>query len=407
MNVDIAVKPDTPTQVAVAPLVLTPPEAALPVVAEQVQGSVKLPDALREQVDTQLDAFCAGLKGADLNSDEFKKRLDQAFNLGRKEIADATTLTNMFTKKNFVGETDEPAYKAISDMRTLFDDLNPAKQGDLFTQRRILGVIPFGNKLQTYLRRYESADSQMNKIYESVVLAKDEVAKGVSELGNMQQKMWTGLEKLEAAVYFITRLDERLTSEIEQVRAAEPDRARSLEQEVLYYVRQNQGDLLAMQAVTINAYTVAGIARKTGREVMNGCDRVSTLGMAALSVGVSLARATGVQIKTAQMLGGAKKSIEDLVLATGQAVQDHVKATAEFSSNPLLGVQTLQKMVDQTFSALDSMEQFRLASLTTMQSNNEMVRTDITKYMHRLKNDRSAEAGELKLEATGGISLAA
>lgn len=402
MTQDISTTPE------LAPLVLTPPEAVTAVQPAQASSAVKLPDPLRQQVDSQLDAFLQTLATADVTSDEFRKRLDQAFSVGRKEIADATKLSNSFTQKNFVGETDTPAYKAISEMRELFDDLNPANQGDLFTPRKILGIpVPFGDRLTRYLRKYQSAEGQIKTIYENVIAAKGVVEQGVFELGNEQKKLWAGLEKLEAASYFIRTLDERLCAHIETIRASDPGRAKAIEEEVLYYVRQNAGDVLSMQAVTINAYQVAGSLRKTGREVMNGCDRVSTLGMAALSVAVTLARATGVQVKTMEMLEGSKASIEGLITATGEAFNAHVKATTDFSRNPLLGVATLQKMFDATFAGMDVLEKFQADSLAVMSTNNAMLEDTLGKAMLRLKNSRSAASGDIGLTAsTGGIALA-
>ena len=378
------------TQVAPA-LVLTPPDVVTPVVAAQAKGAVPMPDELKARVDAQLEAFLGALRNENVSSDAFRSKLDAAFSLGRKEIADATTLSNAFTKGNFVNEAETPAYKAIAEMRSLFDELNPAKQGDLLTPTRILGIpMPFANKLNRYLRRYESAEKQIGALYEHVVTAKDEVSRGVVELGQVRQKLWDGLQKLEAVAYFITKLDERLSADIETMKLTDADRARALEQEVLYYVRQNIGDVQAAQALTINAYNVAGELRKCGREVMNGCDRVATLGMAALSVAVTMARAAGVQMKTMEMLVGSKKSIEDLILATGSALQSHVQSTTKFASDPMLGVQTLQQMFDSTFAAMDTMDNFRAQALASMKSNNDMLRTQLTAQMQRISNDRKA-----------------
>lgn len=375
---------DAPVQT----LTLTPPEVVAPVAVAQTKGAVRLSPETKQRMDAQLDIFLQGLMTENVNSDAFRSKLDSAFSLGRKEIAEATTLSTAFTKQNFVADSDTPAYQAIAQMRELFDDLNPAKQGDLFSPTKIMGIpVPFANKLHRYLRRYESAETQMRELYEHIGEAKDVVGRGVAELGTVRQKMWDALDKLESVVYFITELEARLTASIETL---EPDRARALEQEVLYYVMQNVSDVQATQAVVINAYNVAGELRKAGREVMNGCDRVSTLGMAALSVAVTLAKATGVQLKTMEMLTGSKKSIEDLITSTGQALNSHVQATTKFASEPLLGVQTLQKMFDSTFQAMDTMDNFRSQALTSMKSNNDMLRAQITTQMQRIHNDRQA-----------------
>ncbi|MNR71322.1 Toxic anion resistance protein (TelA) [compost metagenome] len=399
-----------PVAAAPAPFILTPPELVQPVTPVAVAASqpTQLTPDMTQRLDQQVDAFVQALSTADLASDEFRNKLDMAFALGRREIAEATTLSNSFTRKKYVGEKDSNAYKAISDIRTLFDELNPAKQGDLLSPTKVLGIpVPWGNKLQQYLRRYESADKQLTAIYEHVVSARDEVAQGVSELGLAQQKFWSALQPLESATYFLTRLDERLRAEVEAVRLTQPERARALESEVLYYVDQNLGDIGAARALTINSYLVAGELRKTGRETMIGCDRVSTLGMAALSLAVFIARQTGVQIKVNQMLVGAKQSVESLVASTGTALQEHVKATTEFASNPLLGLQSLQNMFDQTFAAIEVMENFRSQALETMGENNRMLNSQLDSYTARIQQDRKAAALASNLNLTPEAGAAA
>lgn len=385
-GVPVAVKDDVS-------LVLVPPEVVEQVSTSKVAGAVKLPDEMKNKVEAQLGTFMEGLMQGDPHSEEFKAKLDSAFAIGRKEIADSATLSNRFTKKNFVGAEDSAAFKAISNMRSLFDELNPAKQGDLFTPTKILGIpVPFGNKLTRYIRKYQSAGSQMSAIQSDILVAKDGIAKDVAEMGLARQQMWAALEKLEGAAYFINALDEKMSGLIETIKAGDPDRARAFEQEVLYYVRQNLGDVLAAQALAINAYNVLGELRKTGRETINGCDRVATLGTAALSVAVTLASATGNQIATQAMLSGSKQEIENLISSTGDALNTHVALTAKFASEPILGVQSLQNMFNKTFEAMDKMEKYRSEALSTMQQNNQMITAELTKARDRISNDRQASS---------------
>lgn len=381
---DAPIKLDPPFELA-APDVL----AAVP--AAKVVGAMKLSDDMRIKVEQQVDTFMGSLMEGDPHSDGFKSKVDSAFSVGRKEIADSTTLSNRFTKNNFVGAEDTPAYKAISNMRSLFDELNPAKQGDLFTPTKILGIpVPFGNKLVRYLRRYQSAETQLAAVTGDIMAAKDEIGKDVAEMGLARQQMWGALEKLEGAAHFIRCFDEKLSATIGALKGPDPDRARAFEQEVLYYVRQNLGDVQAAQALAINAYNVMGELRKTGRETMNGCDRISTLGMAALSVAVTLARATGNQIATQKMLSGSKQEIENLIASTGSALNNHVDMTIQFSSDPILGVTTLQNMFNKTYEAMDKMEKYRSDSLQTMQQNNQMLRNEITKAQERISHEQAA-----------------
>lgn len=373
-----------------APFVLTPPEIVAPVTSDSVRGVVPLADAVKTRIEGQVNAFVNTLMSEDVQSDKFREKLDQSFSLGRTEIAESTGLTGEFSKK-YSNEIDSPAYKAISEMRTLFDDLNPARQGDLFAPNKVFGItVPFGSRLVSYLRRYESSGKQISALYEHLEDAKTVVEKSVSDLGLARAKLWEGIQKLESIVYFVTKLDEQLSEGIDALRLKDATRAKAFEKEVLYYVRQNLGDVQAAQALTINMYNVAEQLRHAGRESVIGCDRMATIGMAALEGAVLLAKATGVQIKTMEMLVGAKKTVEDLVTATGDALIRHAQVTADFASNPVFGVQKLQEMFNQTDAAIDIMTNFRSTALTTMKSNNQMVQGMLNSQLLRISNERTA-----------------
>src|SRR5262249_34062508 len=116
------------------------PEAPLTLEMPQSLKAVKEPDAAAAMIpmkeDTrsaalaQADQFMANLLRMDVNSGDFRTRVDSAFRLGRKEIGDSALLTETFMEKNFVGETDSPAFHVMNEMRKLFEDLDPSKQGD-------------------------------------------------------------------------------------------------------------------------------------------------------------------------------------------------------------------------------------------------------------------------------------
>ena len=85
---------------------------------------------------------------------------------------------------------------------------------------------------------------------------------------------------------------------------------------------------------------------------LNGCNRVATTGMSALAVAQTVARATGNQVQVMDMLKGVNATIGSLIAETGKQLNTHVDQTAQFASNPMIGIETMQNMFDQTFRAL-------------------------------------------------------
>ena len=174
-----------PTHNAAAPtLLLEPPEMLHPVAPDQAPDMVPLDVGTRSKVDQQVDRFIEALLGEpNVETDGFKSKVDAAFRLGREEISSAANLmTGRFMERNFVGMEDSAAFKAIQDMRGHLDELNPGKEGDLLSANKLLGMIPWGNKLQAYFRKYQTAGSQLKTAMEQLYAARDDMQRDAIEI---------------------------------------------------------------------------------------------------------------------------------------------------------------------------------------------------------------------------------
>lgn len=390
-----------------AAFTLTPPETLAPLPEPTAKDAVPLSAETSAQVDAQVDSFIGKLLSEDLHSDAFKTRMDSAFRLGKEEVSSAASLmTGRFMERNFVGLEDSAAYKAIADLRGQLDKLNPGRDGDLLAPQKILGFIPFGNKLQTYFRAYQTAGVQLQKTMEQLHTARDDMLRDTVELEATRGKLWESMLRLKAAIRFCEQLDARLASQVAALKTSDPERAKALEQEVLFYARQNLSDLYTQLAVSVNGYLALGELKKTGREVMNGCDRVATTGMSALAVAQTVARATGNQIKVMDMLKGVSGTIESLIAESSKQLGQHVERSGEFAANPLIGVERLKESFDATFKAMDAMDTFRSKAIETMGRNNAMMKTQIERseqYLDRSRGEKARQAMTQQLD--GPVAL--
>ncbi|MDB5898975.1 MAG: hypothetical protein JWP22_1448 [Ramlibacter sp.] len=375
---------------------LAPPEVLQPVGEQQARTAVPITPELKTAVEDQVTRFMDGLLTEDVQSEGFKARLDSAFALGREEVSVASSLMQgRLLQRNFVGMEDTSAFKAIQDMRGHLDTLNPGKDGDLFQPQKLLGIIPYGNKLQSYFRKYQGASGQLQKSMQQLYAARDDMQRDVVELEATRTKLWDAMQKLSAAIHFGETLDARLFQKVESLKATDATRAKALEQEVLFYVRQNLQDMLTQQAICTNGYLALDVLKKTGREMMNGCSRVATSGMSALAVAQTVARATGNQIKVMEMLTGVNSTIEGLIAESGRQLNTHVEKTTQFAQNPMIGIEKLKEMFDQTFKAMDAMDTFRSKAVEVMGQNNAMMKDQLAKadqYVDRLRQQQAREA---------------
>lgn len=390
-----------------ATFTLSPPEVITPLSPEVAKTAVPLAKEVQSAVDDQVNRFMEGLLSEDVHSEAFKAKLDSAFALGREEVSVASSLMQgRLMQRNFAGVEDSTAYKAIQDMRGHLDELNPGKEGDLFQPEKILGFIPFGNKLQSYFRKFQSAGTQLQKSMQQIYAARDDMQRDVVDIEATRTKLWEAMQKLAGAIYFAETLDARLAVKVEALNSTDPIKAKALTQEVLFYARQNLQDMLTQQAVCTNGYLALDVLKKTGREMMNGCTRVATTGMSALAVAQTVARATGNQIKVMEMLGGVNSSIENLVAESGRQLGIHVDKSTQFAQNPMLGIEKMKEMFDQTFKAMDAMDNFRVKSIEVMGQNNAIIKEQLARadqYLDRTRQNQAREAS--KAAISGPVAL--
>lgn len=383
--------------------VLQAPEVMTPVSEQMAKIAVPLTDDLKNAVDEQVDHFMQGLLTEDLQSDGFKARLDSAFALGREEISIASTLMQgRLMQANFIGMEDSSAFKAIQEMRGYLDGLNPGKEGDLFQPKKLFGLIPYGNKLQSYFRKYQGAAGQLQKSMQQLYAARDDMQRDVIDIEATRHKLWEAMQKLNAAIHFAETLDRRLHERVQILKTTDALRAQALEQEVLFYARQNLQDMLTQQAVCTNAYLALDVLKKTGREMMNGCSRVATTGMSALAVAQTLARATGNQMKVMDALSGINGTIENLVAETGRQLNQHADKIGQFAQNPMLGIDKLKEMFEQTFKAMDAMDTFRSKAIDVMGQNNQILQQQLQKAEHYLDKHRQQQASAATQQKLSG-----
>jgi uncharacterized protein YaaN involved in tellurite resistance len=158
--------------------------------------------------------------------------------------------------------------------------------------------------------------------------------------------------------------------------------------------------MLTQQAACTNGYLALDVLKKTGREMMNGCTRVATTGMSALAVAQTLARATGNQIQVMTMLSGVNETIEGLISESGRQLNTHVEKSTQFAQNPMVGMEKLKEMFDQTYKAMDAMDTFRSKAIEVMGQNNAMIAAEIKRseqYIDkvRMEHARQATSGAL------------
>jgi len=196
----MATDPATTTETATkAKLNLTPPEVLQPVAPAEAAGLVPLKSEETTELDKRVTQFVDELASLDSNSPEFGKKVDQLTAMGRKEIAEAAGASNRFLDRPVKAIDKDTGIGAdLTELRRTVEALDPK---EATKTKKLLGIIPFGNRVDRYFDKYRSSQTHISKILSSLANGKDELLMDNAAIDTERANLWKTMHKLEQMVH--------------------------------------------------------------------------------------------------------------------------------------------------------------------------------------------------------------
>ena len=262
-------------------------------------------------------------------------------------------------------------------------------------------MIPFGDKIEDYFRKYQSAQSHLEGILHALRNGQDELGKDNAALNLEKQQLWDAMGRLNQYVYVAERLDARLSATIAELEATDPDKARALRDDVLFYVRQKHQDLLTQLAVSIQNYLAIDIVIKNNIELIKGVDRASTTTVSALRTAVIVAQALGNQKLVLDQITALNTTTSNMIQRTSEMLKENSAAIQEQAASATIGMEQLQAAFSNIYATMDSIDEFKLKALDTMATTIGVLETEVDKskeYLERVRrHDQRNASGTLDI----------
>lgn len=385
---------------------LTPPEglqAPKPVQAVpmgQATQMVKLDPATVPALDERVRSFVNSVVTAKVHGAEFEKRLAAVHNLGADEIRTSAGVSNRILQRPVAGMQGGSAEGAavgssLVDLRRTIEDLDPSQQGDLFSARRFLGVIPMGNRLRDYFMRYESAQGHISAIIKSLYRSQDELRKDNAALEQEKVNLWEIMQKLQQYIYVGKELDAQLSARIAELEAEDPEKARVVREEMLFAVRQRVQDLLTQLAVSIQGYLALDMLRKNNQELIKGVDRATTTTVSALRTAIIVAQALANQKLVLDQINALNATTGNLIESTSAMLRGQSAEIGQQAAGSTVSLEKLQTAFNNVYVAMDQMSTYRETALVAMKQTIDALTSEVEKsrtYVDRVRDDQARAA---------------
>lgn len=394
------------TPPAASALSLTPPEpvAAVPTTSAP-SIAPKVPEAALPGLEAKVDGYLASLLSVEAKSPEFAAKANDIRTMGDADIRTAADSSNRLLqtpvralKEGGLSEGSKIG-QTLLDLRRTVEDLDPSEDN---IGKKFLGIIPFGNKIADYFRRYESAQSHLNAIIKALYDGQDELRKDNAALNLEKQHLWETMTRLNEYIYLAERLDVKLSATLAQLDATDPDRARALREDVLFYVRQKHQDLLTQLAVSIQGYLAIDVIIKNNLELIKGVDRATTTTVSALRTAVIVAQALANQKLVLDQITALNTTTSNMIESTSRMLADQSATIQAQAASATVGLPQLQAAFANIYQTMDSISDFKVKALDSMAQTIGVLQVETEKagdYVERARRSNS------ELDAASSLDL--
>lgn len=393
----------TPPDSLASPEPLQPPAPVEAIPEDQASQMVKLDPKVVQGLDAKVNEFVSAVADNAIHTESFTAKLNSIHNLGASEIRAAAAVSNRMLDqpvKALEGglfDSRSSVARSLTDLRKVVEDLDPSRQNDLFAPKKIFGLIPAGDRMRDYFLRYQSSQTHINAILNTLYRSQDELRKDNAALEEEKVNLWNIMQRLQQYVYVGRRIDAALDARIAELDINDPEKARVVREEMLFYVRQKVQDLLTQLAVSIQGYLALDMVRKNNLELIKGVDRATTTTVSALRTAVIAAQALANQKLVLDQINALNTTTGNLIASTSEMLRKQSGQVYHQASSSTVNIEQLQRAFANIYTAMDQISTYKVQALGAMQQTVNTLSGEVKKaqtYLDRVRTEQASAAVE-------------
>jgi uncharacterized protein YaaN involved in tellurite resistance len=380
-------------------LVLDSPTSVSTFASERV-ATIKVDDDTAGRISAAVRAYVNSLTSLEAQSPDFEQKVGAISRMGNDEIRRSAEASSRFLDRPTVALKDGPLTQgsqvsaALLSLRQQVESLDPSGQ---FNQPRgIMRLMPGKNKVDTYFRKYQTAQSQIEAIVNALYRGQDELLRDNAALEQEKAHLWEMKRRLEQYAYMAGELDSTLDQEIGTLAVQDPEKARALREDALFYVRQKRQDLLTQLAVTVQGYLALDLIRKNNLELVKGVERATTTTVSALRTAVIAALALGNQRLVLDQIGALNTTTGNIIESTSQMLRQQTSEIQTQAASSTVSVEKLQAAFDNIYATIDAIDTFKLAALDSMKTTIDALSKEVARAQVHVERARTAELAQAR-----------
>jgi uncharacterized protein YaaN involved in tellurite resistance len=376
-------------------LVLEPPRPVTTVTHEQAASTIRVDPETASRIEAAVGAYVDSLSSLDAQSPAFEQKVASISRMGHEEIRRSAEASSRFLDKPTIALKQGPLTQgsevshALLSLRQQIESLDPSRH--LGQRRGWFRRAPMGNQVGDYFRKYQSAQTQIEAIVSGLYRGQDELLRDNAALEQEKVHLWEMKRRLEQYSYMAARLDDALTKKIAETESEDPEKARALREDALFYVRQKRQDLLTQLSVTVQGYLAMDLIRKNNAELVKGVERATTTTVSALRTAVIAALALGNQRLVLDQINALNTTTGNVIESTSQMLRQQTAEIQQQAASATVSIEKLQTAFNNIYATIDTIDTFKRSALDTMKTTVDSLQKEVARAQVYVDRARSAD----------------
>ncbi len=377
---------------------LTPPDPVEPIPTNRAAGLITLAEDVQSDLSTKADEFTQRLTALDPRSPDFTTMLDEVLTVGAADMRIAAGIAGALLDRSSAalagarGEKASPQQEialSLAELRKTVRELDPSKLP--ITGRKLLRIIPVANEAKKLLARYQAANEPVNALVVHLRMHQDLLHRDNSAIKGERERLWQTMNKLSESSAFAAAVDEAVERQASILDLADPAMAKALRSDVLHPIRQRQQDILTQLAVSAQGYLALDLLRRNNDELIRGVERAVSTTVSALRIALVISGALAHQRDVLDEIDALKSITDGLIRSNAELLTLQSEDIRRASSDPAVGVQTIQASFDQIFQAIDAIDEFKASAVHNMALTVSSLSGELRRAEDYLRRSHAAE----------------
>jgi uncharacterized protein YaaN involved in tellurite resistance len=389
--------------VAADELVLETPIPDPPTTTDAVASKLKVDADTARRINTAVNSFVDSILKLEPQSPEFRQKVRSISRMGNEEIRRSAEASNRFLDRPTAALENGPLTQgsqvsgALLALRKQIETLDPGRH--LGRRRGLFDRLPFGNQVNEYFRKYQSAQSSIEAIVTGLYRGQDELMRDNVAIEKENEHLWAMKGRLEQYAFMAGALDDALTKKVAEIERTDSEKARALKEDALFYVRQKRQDLLTQMSVSVQGYLALDLIRRNNLELIKGVERATTTTVSALRTAVIAALALGNQRLVLDQITALNTTTGNLIESTSQMLRQQVGEIQNQAASTTVSLEKLQAAFNNVYATIDTIDNFKLQALDTMRKTIDTLATEVAKAQTYVERARTAELTQANAES--------